>query len=316
MTTKIPSDTRTDASELVVGDTPQADCLRACETGTNLKQNRTLHRRSGIGSALACGCVSRAIFVPDGEWLIPQPNACGPWFPGVQHGGSIAGLFARAIERVASDTAMFTTRISIDMSRRVPMAPTKVETEVVRNGRRVQAIEARYVVSDEVVARATATRIRVDEGLSSNKIGVGFRPEDLPPMQPEEVPDMEDLFVGFDFVRNFVMRREQTPSGQAMTWARLDRQFVAGEPNTPLIQLAAVADMIPSANSLLDYGEYLSVNPDLNIAVSRLPNSDWVGSLAVVRNAPGGVGQTDAQLFDEQGVIGRSIKSLLIDHRK
>ena len=164
--------------------------------------------------------------MPDGEWLIPQPNACGPWFPGVQHGGSIAGLFARAIERVESDVEMFTTRISIDMSRRVPMGPTKVETDVVRNGRRVQAIEARYIVSDEVAARATATRIRVDEDLSSEKIGVGSRPEDLPPMRPEEVPVMEGLFVGFDFVRNFVMRREQTASGGAMTWARLDRQFV------------------------------------------------------------------------------------------
>ena len=195
------------------------------------------------------------------------------------------------------------------------MGPTKVETEVVRNGRRVQAVEARYFVSDEVAARATATRIRVDEDLSSEKIGVGSRPEDRPPMQPEEVPVMEGLFVGFDFVRNFVMRREQTASGGAMTWARLDRQFVAGEPNTSLIRLAAVADMVPSANSVLDYREYLSVNPDLNIAISRLPESDWVGSLAVVRTAPGGVGQTDAQLFDEQGVIGRSIKSLLIDHR-
>ena len=270
---------------------------------------------SGGGSAVVCGGVSEAIFVPDGEWLIPQPNACGPWFPGVQHGGSIAGLFARAIERVESDSEMFTTRISIDMSRRVPMGPTKVAVEVVRNGRRVQAVEARYFVSDEVAARATATRIRVDEDLSSEKIGVGSRPEDRPPMQPEEVPVMEGLFVGFDFVRNFVMRREQTASGGAMTWARLDRQFVAGEPNTSLIRLAAVADMVPSANSVLDYREYLSVNPDLNIAISRLPKSDWVGSLAVVRTAPGGVGQTDAQLFDEHGVIGRSIKSLLIDHR-
>lgn len=180
---------------------------------------------------------------------------------------------------------------------------------------RVQAIEARYVVSEEVAARATATRIRVDGDLSSTRIGVGSRPEGQPPMQPEEVPLMEGLFAGFDFVRNFVMRREQTASGGAMTWARLDREFVEGEPNTPLILLAAVADMIPSANSVLDYNEYLSVNADLNIAVSRLPESGWVGSLAVVRTAPGGVGQTDAQLYDEHGVIGRSIKSLLIDHR-
>ncbi len=269
----------------------------------------------GGGSAVVCGGVSDAIFVPDGEWLIPQPNACGPWFPGVQHGGSVSGLTARAIERVESDAEMFTTRISIDMSRRVPMGPTRVDVEVVRNGRRVQSLEASYNVADEVVARATATRIRVDENLASETVGVGPRPEDLPPKQPEEVPELTAIFVGFDFVWNFTMHREDVSEGQALTWARLDRPFVAGEENTALIRLAAVADMIPSANSILDHRRYLSVNPDLNIAVSKLPEGDWIGSMAVVRTARRGVGQTDAQLYDRHGVVGRSIKSLLIDVR-
>ena len=262
-----------------------------------------------------CGDVCEAIFVPDGEWMIPQQNACGPWFDGVQHGGSVSGLFARAIERVESDSEMFTTRISIDMSRRVPMGPTKVTVAVVRNGRRVQSLEAAYNVADEVVARATATRIRVDEDLASETIGVGPRAEDMPPKQPEEVPELTAIFVGFDFVRNFTMHREDVGVGKALSWARLDRPFVAGEENTSLIRLAAVADMIPSANSVLDHRKYLSVNPDLNIAISRLPESDWIGSLAVVRTARRGVGQTDAQLYDQRGVVGRSIKSLLIDVR-
>ena len=111
------------------------------------------------------------------------------------------------------------------------------------------------------------------------------------------------------------MHREDIGQGEAMSWTRLDRSFVAGEENTALVRFAAVADMIPSANSILDQRKYLSVNPDLNIAVSRLPESDWIGSLAVVRTARRGVGQTDAQLYDQHGVVGRSIKSLLIDVR-
>ena len=233
----------------------------------------------------------------------------------MQHGGAISGIFARAVERVESDSEMFTTRISIDMSRRVPMGPTKVAVDVVRNGRRVQSLAADYIVDDEVVARATATRIRVDEGLASETIGVGTRPEDQPPKQPSEVPELTAIFVGFDFVRNFTMHREDLSPGRAMSWARLDRPFVEGESNTALVRLAAVADMIPSAGSVLDYRKYLSVNPDLNIAVSRLPEGDWIGSVAVVRTARRGVGQTDAQLFDTHGVVGRSIKSLLFDAR-
>ena len=94
---------------------------------------------------------------------------------------------------------MFTARISIDMSRRVPMGPTKVEVEVVRNGRRVQSLEATYTVDDDVVARATATRIRLDEDLASETIGIGFRLEDLPPRQPSDVPELTGIFEGFDF---------------------------------------------------------------------------------------------------------------------
>ena len=195
------------------------------------------------------------------------------------------------------------------------MGPTRVAVDVVRGGRRVQSLAADYVVGDDVVARATATRIRVDETLASETISVGMRPEDQPPKQPSEVPEMTDIFVGSDFVRNFTMHREDLGPGKATSWARLDRPFVEGESNTALIGLAAVADMIPSANSILDHSRYLSINPDLNVAISRLPEGDWIGSLAVVRTARRGVGQTDAQLFDTRGVVGRSIKSLLIDTR-
>ena len=195
------------------------------------------------------------------------------------------------------------------------MGPTRVAVDVVRNGRRVQSLAVDYIVEGEVAARATATRVRVDETLASETIGVGLRPEDLPPKQPSEVPEMTGVFAGFDFVRNFTVRREDLGAGRAMSWTRLDRPFVEGESNTALISLAAVADMIPNANSILCHSQYLSINPDLSIAVSRLPEGDWIGSSAVVRTARRGVGQTDAALFDTQGVVGRSIKSLLIDSR-
>ena len=84
--------------------------------------------------------VSDAVFVPQGDLLIPQ-SSDRPVVPGVPRRD--AGVFARAIERVPSAVPMTTTRLSIDMSRRVPMGPTRVDTEVVRDGKRIQAIEAR-----------------------------------------------------------------------------------------------------------------------------------------------------------------------------
>ena len=82
-----------------------------------------------------------AIFIPDGDTLIPQPTAAGPWFPGVQHGGAVTGLMARAIEQVPAAQPMMLTRMSVDMSRKVPMGPTRVVAHVLRDGRRLTAVQ-------------------------------------------------------------------------------------------------------------------------------------------------------------------------------
>ncbi len=261
------------------------------------------------------GAVTDAIFTPDGDWLIPAPSACGPWFPGVQHGGAIAGLFARAIEHTPSAVPMTLTRLTIDMSRKVPMGPTRVDTEIVRDGKRIQALACRYLVDDVVVGRATATRIRLATDSTVQRPALPDRPEDAPPPGPEGIPDIVYTFEGTDFVTNFTMRRDEPEPGRATSWLRLNVPFVAGEATSPVMFAAAVADMIPSAGSLFDFATHLSVNPDLSMHFHRVPLGEWIGYRALTRVTPDGFGQTDAVLFDQHAAIGRSLKSLLIDPR-
>lgn len=255
------------------------------------------------------------IFVSDGELLLPQPGAAGPWFPGVQHGGAIAGLVARAVELTPTVQPMMLNRLTFDMSRKVPMGATRVDSEIVRDGRRVQAIECRYVVDDEVVGRATATRIRLDRGLVGTEQQLDPWPEDEPTPGPDDVDEMVYDIEGVDFVQNFTMRRHEPEPGRCVTWLRLNAPFVAGETTSPMVLAAMIADMIPSAGSVMDFHTYLSVNPDLSVHFHRVPEGDWIGHRALVRVSPDGFGQTDAQLFDTSGAIGRSLKSLLIDPR-
>ena len=255
------------------------------------------------------------IFVPDGAQLVPQPAAAGPWFPGVQHGGAIAGLVARAVERTPAAQPMMLTRLTFDMSRKVPMGPTRVDTDIVRDGRRVQALECRYLVDGEVVGRATAMRIRLDGAVVGADQHLEPWPEDHPPPAPDEIPEMVYDIDGVDFVQNFTMRRHEPEPGRCVTWLRLNAPFVAGEEASPMVRAAMIADMIPSAGSVMDFDRYLSVNPDLSAHFHRVPDGDWIGHQALVRVSPDGFGQTDAQLFDTTGSVGRSIKSLLIDPR-
>ena len=111
------------------------------------------------------------------------------------------------------------------------------------------------------------------------------------------------------------MRRLEPSPATAITWVRLDTEFVAGEELLPAVRLAMAADMIPSASAVLGFGSFLSVNPDLSVTLHRLPEGEWIGSRAAVRIARDGWGQTEARLFDERGAVGTAVKSLLIDER-
>lgn len=259
--------------------------------------------------------MSDAIFVPDGDVLIPQPTAAGPWFPGVQHGGAVTGLMARAIERAPAAQPMMLTRMSVDMSRKVPMGPTRVTARVLRDGRRVQSLACDYEVDGEIVGRATAMRIRIDDSVVADDQVPEPWPEDEPPPGPEGIPDIEITVHGRDFVHNFTMRRQEDVPGRSISWLRLNVPFVAGEPTSQMTFAAAAADMIASAGSIMDFDKYLSVNPDLSMQFHRVPAGDWIGQRSLVRVSPRGFGSTDAQLFDATGSIGRSMKSLLIDPR-
>ena len=231
----------------------------------------------------------------------------------MQHGGAVAAVVARAVEAVPSAVPMVTTRLSIDMSRKVPMGPTVVETDVVRDGRRIQAIECRYVVDGTVVGRASATRVRVAPGIS---VANPVLSEDDIPSDPESHPAITWSFAGpLDFAASFDFRRTEDEDGRVTGWMRMKREFVAGEPNDPRVLIAAVADMIPSGGSVLDYEEMVSINPDLVISLFRPPQGQWLGFTAAVRGEGNGYGQADAVLYDHRGAVGRALKSLLVDER-
>lgn len=256
-----------------------------------------------------------AIFIPDGDRLIPQPSAAGPWFPGVQHGGAVTGLMARSVERAPSAQPMMLTRMSVDMSRRVPMGATRVVAQVLRDGRRVQSLACDYEVDGEIVGRATAMRIRIDDSVVPADQVPDPWAEDEPPPGPDGIPDIDITVQGVDFVHNFTMRRQEDTPGRSISWLRLDVPFVAGEQTSPMTFAAAAADMISSAGSIMDFDRYLSVNPDLSMQFHRIPQGPWIGQRSLVRVSPHGFGSTDAQLFDSTSSIGRSMKSLLIDPR-
>src|SRR3954449_978651 len=101
-----------------------------------------------------------AIYRIDGNRAETSPNAAGPWDPRMQHGSAPAALVTWAAEAIPTAVPMQIVRLTIDLMRPVPVAPLTFETEVLREGRKIQLCAVRLLAEDVVVVRASVLKVR------------------------------------------------------------------------------------------------------------------------------------------------------------
>lgn len=249
----------------------------------------------------------------------PTRLAGGPWNPSHQHGGAVSGLLTRALHRIESPVPMRLTRITVEMFRGVPMTPLRVETRVLRAGRRIQSVEANLYDKETQVARATGLRIRCEPAMSivgtseSLDPRLGKPPEgDVSPFQPRVGFEIPPGFINaIDFVRDDAPK----PAEPATVWVRMRCRLVEGETTAAILQLATLADFASGTGNDMDYAKYTSINPDLTIHVLREPRSQWIGIRGLTRRAEDGIGQSHATIHDLEGPIANVSASLLLDKR-
>ncbi|HEY2999235.1 MAG TPA: acyl-CoA thioesterase domain-containing protein, partial [Acidimicrobiales bacterium] len=87
------------------------------------------------------------LFTPRGGDFVPSEHTRGPWDPRHQHGGTVAALAARAVERTAG-TGFCVTRLTMELMRPVPLEPLAVDVAVPRPGRRVLGITVSLSAGD------------------------------------------------------------------------------------------------------------------------------------------------------------------------
>ena len=63
----------------------------------------------------------------------------------MQHGSAPAALVTWAAERIPTPVPMNIARVTIDLMRPVPVAPLTIETEVLREGRKIQLCEVKLL---------------------------------------------------------------------------------------------------------------------------------------------------------------------------
>src|SRR4051794_5645932 len=130
------------------------------------------------------------MFVPDGtDAVVATMLTQGPWDPNAQYGGTPAALLTWAVERVPTLVPMRIARFTIDMHRPVPLGRLNVETEVVREGKRLQVVVG--VIRDPggvEVARATALRLRLGPGPEDASNDPRLAPIETPSFGPVRAP--------------------------------------------------------------------------------------------------------------------------------
>ena len=100
-----------------------------------------------------------AIYRVDGNNVVTSPDAAGPWDRRMQHGSAPSALVTWAAERIPTSVPMNVARVTIDLMRPVPVAPLSIETEVLREGRKIQLCEVKLFSDDVQVVGATVLKI-------------------------------------------------------------------------------------------------------------------------------------------------------------
>ena len=239
-------------------------------------------------------------------------HTTGPWDARFQHAGPPSALLGRAIERCEPRADLMVARMTVEILGAIPVGELAVSAAVVRPGRSVELVEAALSHEGRDVARASAWRIRRNEGAV-----VPSRARVAPPL-----PDTTDTSEIPGWVSGYLQAMEWRwavghliDPGPAIGWARMREPLVEGEVPSPLTRVLVLADSGNGASSELDIRDWQFINPELTVHLHREPVGEWVCLDATTTISAGGVGLATSLLSDLDGPIGVGAQSLLVSLR-
>jgi hypothetical protein len=240
----------------------------------------------------------------------------GPWDPGSQHAGPPSALLGREIEQLGTSAGFQVGRIVFEILRPVPIGAVRIESRLLRPGRKVQLVEASLSSDDGELMRATAWLLRSTALDLPDQSAVA----DEPPPGPEQGWTPEFFPTGQDAGYHTAMEWKAVAgafleAGPATVWMRMRQPLLAGEEPSPLQRALVAADVGNGISSVLDWREFVFINVDLTVHFERMPEGEWVCVDAVSRPQASGIGTAESVLSDQRGRIGRAAQSLLIAAR-
>jgi hypothetical protein len=189
---------------------------------------------------------------------------------------------------------------------------------LVRDGRRVKQATAELCLDDgTVVARADALAIQKTP-LELPASLVPAAP--LPPRPAAECTTFSFPFflskVGYHTAMEGRVAEGTFAKGPTQTWMRVRGQVVSGEEPSPLERVLCAADSTNGVSIVLPVDRYTFINPDLTVVLARPLSGVWVCLDAGTTPAAQGTGLADSRLWDERGILGRAVQTLVVAARQ
>lgn len=261
--------------------------------------------------------MTEALFKIEGASFLPTSLAGSPWHPDVLHGGAPAGLLAFCLEREVEGSGLQPAKLSIDLLRPVPKASLSVKVRTLRKGKRILLLAATLQAGDSVVAEATCLFIK-PQMITLPEFAYRETPSIEPPHGVQEVSFRDILFGSSGDLppglHTTIQLRPVTTlneRGRGIAWVALPVSIVSGHSNTPFM-LAALAADFGNGVGQLRLGENMgTINVDIILQLSRLPDGDWIGIDSVALMDEMGIGQVTTTLHDIHGRIGQVSQTIM-----
>lgn len=254
---------------------------------------------------------NETLFLQDGDVFVPTEAAGNPWGP-LTGGGPVAGLLARAAESAIDDPDMFIARLTVDLMRPAPRTDLTLSTRTLRAGKRLQVVETVLHSGDKELARATAQGLRRSDMGEPTRATTPTVPFEGPQgiAKGSLLPPELDLRWGVHDVVDVRWLSNQAGGSPSTVWMRMPLPLLPGEPLTPLIHVAILADCISAASPVGElFGPW--INTDISLYLHREFTGDWLG-MQIERDVEAtGIGVARARLFDEHGPIGIANEAVL-----
>ncbi len=227
-----------------------------------------------------------------------------------------ASLVVWAAEAIPTPVPMRIARVTIDLMRPVPLAPLTLETEVLREGRKIQLCAVRLRADGVlVVARDRA------QGQAAGAAVAAATSAGLPvdaARRRKQSPEDPAQFSNSPFVTGMQLRAARGKfgvPGPGAIWYRVVRPLVEGAAVSQAMRAVVAADFCNGTSAALDFRHWIFLNADLTVSMAREPVGEWILLDAESWIGPDGAGLAMARLADTQGYFGRCVQSLVIEKR-